>query len=243
MVRVDFIHDGYQRGNRCGQTHRRGKAARPLSAASRGFTIISECSDRIGKALQPASFPWCCSGGAAARASFQQAAEPLLDRRPLAIDDREVDRVPHTARGGGSTRYANVEPLDRRLEIGWTWLASAHQRTGANTEAKLLLLMHAFETLGAIRVELKTDALNETSRRAILRLGATEEGTLRKHKITAGAAGVVLICYLLFTFTPRRPLRKHCRIQGLTVISVAILTGRSLLPVFHSPFTTLACVQ
>lgn len=85
----------------------------------------------------------------------------------------------------GSTRYANVEPLDRRLEIGWTWLASAHQRTGANTEAKLLLLTHAFERLGAIRVELKTDALNDRSRRAILRLGAIEEGTLRKHKLTA----------------------------------------------------------
>lgn len=85
----------------------------------------------------------------------------------------------------GSTRYANIVPADRRLEIGWTWITSAHQRTGANTEAKLLLLSHAFETLGAIRVELKTDALNEQSRRAILRLGAVEEGTFRKHRITA----------------------------------------------------------
>jgi RimJ/RimL family protein N-acetyltransferase len=85
----------------------------------------------------------------------------------------------------GTTRYANIEPSDRRLEIGWTWLTSAHQRTGANTEAKLLLLTHAFEVLGAIRVEFKTDALNEASRGAILRLGAVEEGTLRKHRITA----------------------------------------------------------
>ncbi|HXB54141.1 MAG TPA: GNAT family protein [Vicinamibacteria bacterium] len=85
----------------------------------------------------------------------------------------------------GTTRYANIEPSDRRLEIGWTWLTSAHQRTGANTEAKLLLLTHAFEVLGAIRVEFKTDALNEASRGAIRRLGAVEEGTLRKHRITA----------------------------------------------------------
>jgi RimJ/RimL family protein N-acetyltransferase len=85
----------------------------------------------------------------------------------------------------GSTRYANIEHSNRRIEIGWTWLTSAHQRTGANTEAKLLLLTHAFETLGAIRVEFKTDALNEVSRRAILRLGAVEEGTFRKHRITA----------------------------------------------------------
>lgn len=85
----------------------------------------------------------------------------------------------------GSTRYANIEPMHRRLEIGWTWLAPAHQRTAANTEAKLLLLTHAFETLGAHRVELKTDALNDRSRDAILRIGAVEEGTFRKHVLTA----------------------------------------------------------
>jgi len=81
----------------------------------------------------------------------------------------------------GSTRYGNIDRGNRRLEIGWTWVAPAWQRTRANTEAKLLLLAHAFETLGAFRVEFKTDALNERSRRAILRLGATEEGTLRRH--------------------------------------------------------------
>jgi RimJ/RimL family protein N-acetyltransferase len=85
----------------------------------------------------------------------------------------------------GSTRYCNIDPSHRRIEIGWTWLTSAHQRTPANTEAKLLLLTHAFERLGAMRVEFKTDALNEKSRKAILRLGAVEEGTFRKHKITA----------------------------------------------------------
>src|SRR5262249_51183921 len=84
----------------------------------------------------------------------------------------------------GSTRYGNIEPLHHRLEIGWTWVTPRHQRTAANTEAKLLLLTHAFETLGANRVELKTDALNEKSRRAILRLGAKEEGTFRRHMIT-----------------------------------------------------------
>jgi RimJ/RimL family protein N-acetyltransferase len=85
----------------------------------------------------------------------------------------------------GSTRYANIEPAHFRLEIGWTWLTSKFQRTAANTEAKLLLLTHAFEKLGANRVELKTDALNEQSREAILRIGAVEEGTFRKHMIMA----------------------------------------------------------
>ncbi len=81
----------------------------------------------------------------------------------------------------GSTRYSNIVPAHRRLEIGWTWVIPSHQKTAANTEAKLLLLTHAFETLGAMRVEFKTDALNQKSRRAILRIGATEEGTFRKH--------------------------------------------------------------
>src|SRR5262252_7809386 len=81
--------------------------------------------------------------------------------------------IVHQARGEviGSTRYGNIEPVHHRLEIGWTWVPPRHQRTAANTEAKLLLLTHAFESLGANRVELKTDALNEKSRRAILRLG------------------------------------------------------------------------
>lgn len=96
---------------------------------------------------------------------------------PFATIDQMSDQVI------GSTRYANIEPAHRRLEIGWTWLTPSFQRTAANTEAKLLLLTHAFETLGAQRVELKTDALNERSREAILRIGALEEGTFRKHMI------------------------------------------------------------
>jgi N-acetyltransferase len=93
-----------------------------------------------------------------------------------------VDRA--TGRAIGSTRYAAIEPLHRRLEIGWTWLGRAWQRTAANTEAKYLMLRHAFETLGCVRVELKTDALNERSRAAIRRIGAREEGILRQHMIT-----------------------------------------------------------
>jgi len=85
----------------------------------------------------------------------------------------------------GSTRYANIERVHHRVEIGWTWVARHWQRTPVNTEAKYLLLRHAFETLQCIRVELKTDSLNERSRAAILRIGAREEGTFRNHMITA----------------------------------------------------------
>jgi N-acetyltransferase len=85
----------------------------------------------------------------------------------------------------GSTRYANIERVHRRVEIGWTWVAREWQRTAVNTEAKYLLLRHAFETLGCNRVELKTDSLNEKSRAAILRIGAQQEGVFRNHMITS----------------------------------------------------------
>jgi N-acetyltransferase len=88
-----------------------------------------------------------------------------------------------TGRVIGSTRFHNVDPHHRRVEIGYTWLARDWQRTPANTEAKYLMLRHAFESLGCVRVELRTNALNQRSRNAILRIGATEEGTLRRHMV------------------------------------------------------------
>ena len=78
----------------------------------------------------------------------------------------------------------NIDRANRRVEIGSTWIATPWQRTVVNTEAKYLMLRHAFEVWGCIRVELKTDALNQRSRSAILRLGAKEEGTLRRHLVT-----------------------------------------------------------
>jgi len=85
----------------------------------------------------------------------------------------------------GSTRYMNIERNHRRLEIGSTWIAPAWQRSAINTEAKYLLLRHAFEDLGCLRVELKTDSLNEKSRTAILRVGAKQEGIFRNHMLTS----------------------------------------------------------
>ncbi|HEY2842107.1 MAG TPA: GNAT family protein [Bryobacteraceae bacterium] len=92
----------------------------------------------------------------------------------------------HTPSGQviGSTRFMNIDQANRRLEIGATWIAGPWRRTAVNTGAKYLMLRHAFETLGCIRVEFKTDALNQRSRDAIRRIGATEEGTLRQHMIT-----------------------------------------------------------
>ena len=97
---------------------------------------------------------------------------------PFATVERRVGTVV------GSTRFGNIDRPNRRVEIGWTWLGPRWQRTACNTEAKYLMLRHAFETWGCLRVEFKTDALNERSRAALLRIGAREEGTLRKHMIT-----------------------------------------------------------
>ena len=85
----------------------------------------------------------------------------------------------------GSTRFATFDAANRRVEIGWTWLGREWQRTVINTEAKFLMLSHAFEKLGCVRVELRTDVLNDQSRTAIRRIGAKEEGILRKHAITS----------------------------------------------------------
>jgi len=105
-----------------------------------------------------------------------QAAGTAL---PFALIEKSSGRII------GSTRFANIERLHHRLEIGWTWVARPWQRTAINTEAKYLLLRHAFETLKCMRVELKTDSLNEKSRAAILRIGASQEGIFRNHMMTA----------------------------------------------------------
>lgn len=109
-------------------------------------------------------------------------ASALADQRagsalPFATVWRETGEVI------GSTRFGNAAPEHRRVEIGWTWLGRDWQRTGANTEAKYLMLRHAFEQWGCQRVEFKTSALNERSRAAIRRIGGREEGILRAHMV------------------------------------------------------------
>ena len=84
----------------------------------------------------------------------------------------------------GSTRFGNIDPVNRRVEIGWTWISPTFQRTYVNSEAKYLMLRHAFDVWDCVRVELKTDVLNDKSRAAMLRLGAVEEGVLRRHILT-----------------------------------------------------------
>jgi RimJ/RimL family protein N-acetyltransferase len=105
----------------------------------------------------------------------EQAAGMAL---PFATVDQKTGAVI------GSTRFGNIDIPNRRVEIGWTWLGVDWQRSAANTEAKLLMLGHAFDTWHCIRVEFKTDVLNERSRTALLRIGAKEEGIFRRHMVT-----------------------------------------------------------
>jgi len=124
-----------------------------------------------------------------------------MPRRPLArVEDalefigaaleaaKDGSQVPFaivepSGRAIGSTRYFDIRREHRGLEIGWTWLGRAWQRTAVNTECKRLLLEHAFEALGALRVQLKTDARNLRSQRAIERIGGVREGVLRAHMV------------------------------------------------------------
>lgn len=116
----------------------------------------------------------------AMRNYVQEAIE--LREQGLAVPFVTIDKA--SSRIVGSSRFGNIDSHNRRIEIGWTWITPSAQRTYVNSAAKLLMLQYAFEFLGCIRVELKTDAMNTTSRNAMLRLGCREEGTLRSHMIT-----------------------------------------------------------
>jgi RimJ/RimL family protein N-acetyltransferase len=120
-------------------------------------------------------------------------AVSLADYLATAVHDREAERryafaIVDRATGqlAGSTSYYNIAPADQRLSIGYTWLGRAFQGTGLNRAAKHLLLSYAFEHLGYERVELETDSRNQQSQQAMRRMGATEEGTLRRHRLTQG---------------------------------------------------------
>jgi N-acetyltransferase len=118
-------------------------------------------------------------------AQMQEFLEVALRERAdgVAIPFATIARA--TGQAIGATRFGNIDWENRRVEIGWTWVTEPWQRTAANTEAKYLMLRHAFEVWKCHRVEFKTDSLNTRSRAALLRIGAKEEGTLRNHMVTA----------------------------------------------------------
>lgn len=121
----------------------------------------------------------------------ETALEEQTAKRSLPFATIDID----TGVAIGSTRFGNIEPAYRRLEIGWTWIGRPWQRTAINTEAKYVMLRHAFEVFRCIRVELKTDVLNDRSRAAIVRIGAKQEGILRNHMITTSGRIRDTVCF------------------------------------------------
>jgi N-acetyltransferase len=147
----------------------------PLTAA--------HASDLFAIARDEEIWRWLYDGPPASLADMEAwVASALAGREggtdlPFAVIDRA------SGRAIGSTRYLYIEPAHRHLDIGWTWYGRAYWRTGVNTQCKYLLLRHAFEVLGCVRVGFTTDLRNERSQRAIERLGATREGVLRKYRV------------------------------------------------------------
>ena len=133
-------------------------------------------------ALEPEIWQWTLARPTT-EADVRSWVEAALAGRAAGTEFPFVTLDAATGRPIGSSRYMNIVLEHRRLEIGWTWVAPAWQRTGANREAKLLMLGHAFDDLGCRRVEFKTDSLNEPSRTALLGIGAQFEGIFRNHMV------------------------------------------------------------
>ena len=136
-------------------------------------------------ALDPAIWRWTIARPTS-EADLREWTAAAIQARSVGTEYPFATIEAATGRPIGSTRFMNIVLEHRRLEIGWTWLAPAWQRTGANREAKLLMLDHAFGVLGCRRVEFKTDSNNEPSRTALLGIGATFEGIFRKHMVMPG---------------------------------------------------------
>jgi RimJ/RimL family protein N-acetyltransferase len=132
--------------------------------------------------LDPAIWRWTIARPAS-EDDLRAWAESALANRAAGTELPFVTIEQSTGRPIGSSRYMNIVLEHRRLEIGWTWLAPPWQRSGANREAKLLQLRHAFDVLGCRRVEFKTDSRNEASRNALLGIGAQFEGIFRNHMV------------------------------------------------------------
>jgi N-acetyltransferase len=163
-------------------------AMEPLTTRLEGSIVVLEPleqshAEELWEAAQaPEVWKWLADIGGS-RELFEYWLELTLDAAETGAEGPFTTRLRSSGAVVGSSRYLNVRPPDRALEIGWTWLNPSAWRTGANVEAKLLMLEHAFGTLDCVRVEFKTDARNERSRAALAALPAQFEGVLRKHMI------------------------------------------------------------
>ncbi len=160
----------------------------PLTARLEGSIVVLEPlgeqhAEELWEAAQaPEIWDWLVNLNAS-RELFDYWLEASMESAREGSEGPFATRLRSSGKVVGSSRYLNVRPQDRVVEIGWTWLNPRAWRTGANVEAKLLMLEHAFETLECVRVEFKTDARNERSRAALAAIPARFEGILRNHMI------------------------------------------------------------
>jgi RimJ/RimL family protein N-acetyltransferase len=159
----------------------------PLTTRLEGSIVVlepltEENAEELRGPAQAAEI-WAWLPDLSRRERFDRWLELTLEAAEAGTEGPFLTRERASGRAVGSSRYLNVRRQDRALEIGWTWLEPKAWRTGANVEAKLLMLEHAFATLDCVRVEFKTDARNERSRAALGALPAKFEGVLRKHMI------------------------------------------------------------
>ena len=160
----------------------------PLTARLEGSIVVLEPlgeqhAEELWEAAQaPEIWDWLVNLNAS-RELFDYWLEASMESGRQGSEGPFATRLRSSGKVVGSSRYLNVRPQDRVVEIGWTWLNPRAWRTGANVEAKLLMLTHAFETLDCVRVEFKTDARNERSRAALAAIPARFEGIMRNHMI------------------------------------------------------------
>ncbi len=159
----------------------------PLTTRLKGSIVTLEplTEENAEELREPAAAPeiWEWLADLDRPERFDLWLELTLEAARSGVEGPFLTRERASGRAIGSSRYLNVRPADRVVEIGWTWLTPSAWRTGANVEAKLLMLEHAFATLGCVRVEFKTDARNERSRAALAAIPARFEGVLRNHMI------------------------------------------------------------
>jgi RimJ/RimL family protein N-acetyltransferase len=160
---------------------------KPLTARLEGSIVVlepldEENAEELWEAAQAAEI-WDWLANLNRRDRFDRWLELTFEAASAGKEGPFLTRQRDSGVAVGSSRYLNVRPQDRVVEIGWTWLNPRAWRTGANVEAKLLMLEHAFEDLGCVRVEFKTDARNKRSRAALAAIPAKFEGVLRNHMI------------------------------------------------------------
>jgi len=187
----------------------------PVTLEGRRARLVPMTVDDVDALSRAAAFPeiWEHTGTRPILTvdDMRRYVDVALAERAMGTAMPFVNVDPATGEIIGSTRFANISLADRRVEIGWTWMRPDHQRTGVNGEAKSMMLRHAFEVWGALRVEIKTDVRNTRSRAAIERIGGLYEGTFRQHMVVRDGRVRDTVYYSIMDYDWRDPNHRTYR--------------------------------